>query len=291
MSVHYPYFNYILKELELGNESLAKSFGHHVHWGYWENPEEATCDDEDFYLAAENLTRKLVELAKISDNQTVLDAGCGFGGTIALLNKCHTKMKLTGINIDNRQIVRARENVKSSNNNEITFIEGDACDLPFPNNAFDRVLAVECIFHFSSREKFFSEACRVLKPGGSITLSDFVSSTLLYPSCKTLQFPLFDKLNFFGPCNIITLNQYKKLAAKFGLVMKQHDITKHTIPTYQYLQSLLKKSNLGLFYNLQGRPGLLFMKLISMYNFLTYPILSFIKPAAISADPVRSEFP
>src|SRR5438034_5931485 len=44
--------------------------------------------------------------------------------------------------------------------------EADACALPFPDASFDRVLAVECIFHFPSRLRFLKEAARVLKPGG-----------------------------------------------------------------------------------------------------------------------------
>ena len=41
--------------------------------------------------------------------------------------------------------------------------------------AFDRVLAVECIFHFPSRLQFLKEACRVLRPGGLLALSVIIS--------------------------------------------------------------------------------------------------------------------
>jgi len=277
-AVHYPYFNYILSQLELGNSSLERSFGHHVHWGYWENPLDEKCTDDDFYQAAENLSRKLCTLARVSDNQQVLDVGCGFGGTVSLLNNTCQGMKLTGINIDDRQIARAKANVKPANGNDIEFIVGDACSLPFDNEVFDRVLAVECIFHFPSRDSFFEEAIRVLKPGGNITLSDFVASPLLIPSCHMLKLPLLNKLNFFGHCDIITLNKYRQLAAQFGLKMQMHDITRNTLPTYTYLRSLLKNSNLGRLYSLQARPGIALMKYISMFYLLTYPILSFTKP-------------
>lgn len=276
--VHYPYFNYILKELELGNLSLEKSFGHHVHWGYWENPLEAKCGDNDFYLAAENLTQKLCSLGQIANGQAVLDAGCGFGGTTSFLNKNYTDMHLTGLNIDERQLVRARKLVQALPNNKIEFIEGDACALPFAENQFDRILAVECIFHFPSREQFFAEALRVLKPGGTVTFCDFVSSPIFYPTCKMFAFPLFNKLNFLGKCTIITLNKYKKLAEQFGFTMKMHDITANTIPTYTYLRYLRKRSGLGLFYKVNAGPCITLMKMAAEYRLLTYPIISFTKP-------------
>jgi cyclopropane fatty-acyl-phospholipid synthase-like methyltransferase len=54
-----------------------------VHWGYWPEPSQATGTAEDYGRAAEALCRHVCAPAMIEDGQAVLDAGCGFGGTIA----------------------------------------------------------------------------------------------------------------------------------------------------------------------------------------------------------------
>ena len=102
-----PYFDYLLSELAKNNTSIEKSFGKHVHMGYWQHPANASCNDDDYALAAENLTIQLCDAAQIDHNQK--DAGCGFGGTISYLNDRYTGMELTGLNIDRRQLARANE--------------------------------------------------------------------------------------------------------------------------------------------------------------------------------------
>ena len=68
-------------------------------------------------------------LANIVDGQAVLEVGCGFGGTISLINEEFHDLKIVGVNIDQRQIDQAKQKV-FQNGNDISFIQGDACKLP-----------------------------------------------------------------------------------------------------------------------------------------------------------------
>jgi cyclopropane fatty-acyl-phospholipid synthase-like methyltransferase len=233
-----PYFDYLLAELDKNNPSIEKAFGRHVHFGYWDDPSTATGSDEDYARAADALTAEMVELADISDGHHVLDVGCGFGGTVSSLNDQFDSVTLTGLNIDERQIARARGQVQPRQHNSVEFQVGDACALPFPDGSFDRVLAVECIQHFRSRQVFLHEAVRVLKPGGVLALSDLLPVPAFAPFCWLGTRPWLDKFYGFGDTNVsCTLGRFRNLAVRAGLtIMAERNVTKQTVPTYDYLR-------------------------------------------------------
>jgi|FEC22Drversion2_1045045.scaffolds.fasta_scaffold01768_10 SAM-dependent methyltransferase len=159
-----PYFDFILALIAQANPAVEKSFGRHVHFGFWSDPASARGADSDFAQAAEQLSVELCQAGEITSGERVLDAGCGFGGTLAFLNERHHDMRLVGLNLESRQLDRARQLIQPTAGNVLELHQGDACALPFADASFDRVLAVECIFHFPSRARFLSEAFRVL-PG------------------------------------------------------------------------------------------------------------------------------
>jgi len=174
----------------------------------------------------------------------VLDVGCGFGGTVASLNERFSPIDLVGLNIDARQLKRARRKIKPAKGNKIKFVHGDACDLPFEDNSFDVVLAVECIFHFPDRAKFFREANRVLKPKGKFAFSDFVPSSKNASPLRFISNLLeWFVSRFYGKTSLkYTTEEYKKLAKDSHFKQILHkDITKETMPTYAVLLDLIRK--------------------------------------------------
>lgn len=231
-----PYFDMLLEGRRRG-EPAAKVFERFVHWGYWEDPSRATRDGGEFMAAMGRLNAEVLAAASLQGGQAVLDAGCGFGGTLAAIKKDFPGSALTGINIDARQLELARAQVPG-----VRFVEGDACALPFEDASFDRVLAVECIFHFPSRGRFLKEAARVLKPGGRVALSDFVPrSTRAHAGWlgKILEAEISKGYGAAGDgwCD----GDYAAMARAAGLrVASDRDITANTLPTYPVLTGLLR---------------------------------------------------
>lgn len=233
-----PYFDMLIPLLDAGNADVAAAFGRHVHWGYWPDPRLATREAANYAAAAERLTVEVYGGARIADSQSVLDVGCGFGGTIANLNERFDGMRLVGLNIDPRQLARARETATPRAGNQVEFVDGSASKLPFPDASFDAVLAVEAIFHFPDRTRFFAEAHRVLKPGGRLALSDFVPMQWMQPALwLNIATSYF---THYGNCDVTySLQKYRSLAAGTGFQsVVERDITGNTMPTYAFLQAL-----------------------------------------------------
>src|SRR5262249_32810414 len=137
--VRLPFFDFLLDRFQAGDQDTLLAFGRHVHWGYWPDPLAADGSVADFADAAERLARHLCDAARVNDGSRVLDCGCGFGGTIASMNERFTQLSLVGLNVDARQLARARTEVRPTVSNRINFVRGDGCQLPFADASFDAV--------------------------------------------------------------------------------------------------------------------------------------------------------
>jgi SAM-dependent methyltransferase len=293
-SASLPYFDQLLQRLAAGDPAFERCFGRHVHWGYWPDPALAPAPDvprsdgpggdlsdrvaADYASAAEALTQLLLQRAQLQGGDCVLDVGCGFGGTIASLNDVALPLTLTGVNIDPRQLDRARQRVQSRPGNTIDWIEADAGALPCADASQDVVLAVECIFHFPSRDAFLAEVRRVLRPGGRLVLSDFVPVTPLAWLLRLNGRGGAVQNSTYGSVNCSWDRQrYARRARRLDLTLESdQDITAATLPTYPVVRRLFAGMGAD-----QAVRDTARIEQLSRRGWLRYRVLSFQKGADV----------
>ncbi|KXX76753.1 Sterol 24-C-methyltransferase [Madurella mycetomatis] len=129
---------------------------------------------ESFYQAIARHEHYLAMKTGIQPGMKVLDVGCGVGGPAREIAK-FTDAHITGLNNNDYQIERAtRYAVKEGLSDQLKFVKGDFMQMSFPDNSFDAVYAIEATVHAPKLEGVYSEIYRVLKPGGTFGVYEWL---------------------------------------------------------------------------------------------------------------------
>jgi len=105
----------------------------------------------------------------IGEYATVLDIGCGGGGTILKLARIVTKGKIYGIDYSEDSVrISQNANRRAIQAGHVEIQQGSVSSLPFPMDMFDLITAIETHYFWPDLVNDMKEVLRVLKPGGTL---------------------------------------------------------------------------------------------------------------------------
>ncbi|KAI4111057.1 MAG: hypothetical protein LQ339_000785 [Xanthoria mediterranea] len=260
---------------ELASEYYYSLWGEHIHHGYF----LSASDTKE--RAQIQLISLLLQRSQLEKGSTVLDVGCGIGGTsrhLALNHGCH----VTGITISGKQVEMATNLTKtaaaSSSTGETVadggaainlgdgsarFLELDAetmGDFFADRGGFDCVWISEAMSHLPDKTLFFRNAFKLLKKGGKLVIADwFRAEDLTEKQVGDDIKPIEDGMLLPPLC---TQPEYVSFAqeAGFGVLSAPLDISKDVAKTWEISWSLVQSPSLWAFAVTQGRDGIAFLQ-------------------------------
>jgi len=129
--------------------------------------------------------RRLVQMiaTHLPRDGDVLDVGNGLAEQDPVIASTAATRSLTALNITLSQLIAGAPRMAEAG---AKGVNGDATRMPLRDGSFDGVISVEAAFHFASRAAFFSEAFRVLRPAGVLSMSDICTNRLPQGPRETL---------------------------------------------------------------------------------------------------------
>ncbi|MDB9538651.1 methyltransferase domain-containing protein [Anabaenopsis tanganyikae CS-531] len=244
-------------------------WGEHIHLGHYGSPPQR----KDFLVAKSDFVHEMVHWAgldKLPAGTTVLDVGCGIGGSSRILAKDYG-FAVTGITISPQQVQRAQE--LTDNGLDVKFQVDDAMALSFSDASFDVVWSIEAGPHMPDKAVFAKELMRVLKPGGVLVVADWNQRDERQKPLNFWEKPVMKQLlDQWSHPAFASIEGFSELLSETELVqgeVKTADWTQATLPSWldSIWQGIARPQGLvrfgipGLIKSVREVPTLLLMRL------------------------------
>jgi len=194
-----------------GAENFGDFHGGYLNFGLWEN------GNDDYLRAAENLVLRIGTLLDLDGSSRVLDVAPGMGPQDVLLYKKFGGPRIDALDATWKHVEHGRRRAREHGiEDRVVFHHGSATAVPFADETFSHVMSIEGPEHFNTRERFFDEAYRVLKPGGVMALSDYTLGRPLRSSLDRAVIGLTCRVWKVPRVNVWTTAEYRERLAAHG---------------------------------------------------------------------------
>jgi len=140
---------------------------------------------DQFHVGGLAATQEMARALNLPNGAHVLDVGSGLGGPARYL-AAECGYEVTGIDLSESFVEVARMLTERCGLSErVSFVRGDALDLPFADESFDAAWTQHVAMNIADRQALYREIRRVVKPGGSLACYDIIEG-----NGEPLQFPL-----------------------------------------------------------------------------------------------------
>jgi len=166
-------------------------------------------DAKDYPSACRALAMKLAQAAQLQPGCSVLDVGFGYGDQLLLWKERFLVGSITGIETDADGVTEARRKLAVFKDVHLHLSDGTASPT---GERHDRVLALDCAYHFARRPAFFSHAFQTLSPGGTLALTDIVVAD----GASAAHHARLAKICGIPPGNLLTQKAYGQNLTELG---------------------------------------------------------------------------
>jgi sarcosine/dimethylglycine N-methyltransferase len=130
---------------------------------------------DQFHTRGLAATAELADLARITEEVSVLDVGSGIGGPARFLAATYG-CRVTGVDLSEPFVDAAKYLTERTGlSGRVSFKTASALELPFDAGRFDVALLQHVAMNISDRARLYREIRRVLRPGGRLAAFDVVS--------------------------------------------------------------------------------------------------------------------
>ncbi|MGD1941942.1 MAG: methyltransferase domain-containing protein [Leptolyngbyaceae cyanobacterium] len=194
-----------------------RTWGEHMHHGFY-GP--TGTHQKDQQQAQVDLIDALLQWAEVEQAHTILDAGCGIGGSALYLCDRYDATSVIGVTLSPKQAARATERAAIAGlAKRAQFQVVDVLNTPFPDEQFDLIWSMESGEHYPDKGQFFQESYRLLKPGGTLLMATWChrpTTSLAGPLTASEQWHLDALYQVYHLPYVLSLPDYAHLATQAG---------------------------------------------------------------------------